>query len=92
MARLYKSESTEALNPTGKPAKKSLYERYIDARTGRNIVIPDEELKKYTGMTMAEIKEWAKNRPGVAGNQPAGLGGYAVSQGYGGWGSGASRR
>ncbi|KAK1753773.1 hypothetical protein QBC47DRAFT_47918 [Echria macrotheca] len=78
--------------------KKSLYQRYMDAKTGRNIEIPDEELVKYTGMTKAELHEWAKDRPGVGGNQPAGklamgqasgVGGYETAKGYGGWGPGA---
>ncbi|KAK5662405.1 hypothetical protein OQA88_8315 [Cercophora sp. LCS_1] len=75
--------------------KKSLYARYMDARMGRNKPWNDEDLKKATGMTLAEIVEWGKNRPGVAGNQPAGklamgtamgIGGYETSQGVGGWG------
>lgn len=53
---------------------------------------------KYTGKTMAEIKAWSKDRPGVAGNQAAGklsmgpasgFGGYETSKGYGGWGPSA---
>ncbi|KAG7288523.1 hypothetical protein NEMBOFW57_004876 [Staphylotrichum longicolle] len=90
----------QALNDvqsTTKP-KKSLYQRYMDAKTGRNVQISDEDMVKYTGMTKAEMQEWAKDRPGVAGNQPAGklamgsatgFGGYETSKGYGGWGPGA---
>ncbi|KAB5522058.1 hypothetical protein GE09DRAFT_500076 [Coniochaeta sp. 2T2.1] len=33
--------------------------------------VSDEELLKYIGKTREELIEWAKNRPGVAGNQPA---------------------
>lgn len=78
--------------------KKSLYQRYVDAKTGRNVEFSDEDLVKYTGMTKAEMQEWAKDRPGVAGNQPAGklamgpasgFGSYETSNGYGGWGPGA---
>jgi len=77
---LPQSESTEALNPIAsndchppspRHRKKSLYERYRDAKNNRRVPIPDDELKKYTGMTLAEIMEWAKDRPGVAGNRPA---------------------
>jgi hypothetical protein len=90
---LLRSESTEALNPTVsdecKPGtesspnyrKRSLSERYRDAKNNRNIRIPDEELKKYTGMTLAEIMEWAKDRPGVAGNPPAGTMAYGFGAG-----------
>lgn len=83
--------------PTPKP-KKSLYQRYTDAKTGRNVQISEEDMVKYTGMTKAEMQEWAKDRPGVAGNQPAGklamgsatgFSGYETSKGYGGWGPGA---
>ena len=57
--------------------------------------IPDEDLLKYTGKTKDEINNWAKDRPGVAGNQnpgsitaghPTGFGGYEAAKGYGGWG------
>ncbi|KAK1760243.1 hypothetical protein QBC47DRAFT_456023 [Echria macrotheca] len=63
-----------------KPRRRSLYERYKDAKTARATPVPfsDEELKKYTGMTLAEIMEWAKNRPGVLGNQPSGNGRLAT--------------
>ncbi|KAB5522851.1 hypothetical protein GE09DRAFT_494281 [Coniochaeta sp. 2T2.1] len=33
--------------------------------------VSDEELLKYIGKTREELIEWAKHRPGVAGNQPA---------------------
>ncbi|KAK0619556.1 hypothetical protein B0T14DRAFT_403237, partial [Immersiella caudata] len=56
--------------PSTSRRKKSLSERYRDAKNNRNVRIPDEELKKYTNMTLAEIMEWAKDRPGVAGNPP----------------------
>jgi hypothetical protein len=57
--------------------------------------ISDADLLKYTGKNRAELNDWAKNQPGVAGNQAAGklamgpasgVGGYETSQGYGGWG------
>lgn len=85
----------DAVPAQEKPPKKSLYQRYVDYKTGRNVQISDEDMKKYTGMTKAELQEWAKDRPGVAGNQAAGklamggatgFGGYETSQGYGGWG------
>ncbi|KAK4450290.1 hypothetical protein QBC34DRAFT_403210 [Podospora aff. communis PSN243] len=90
---LPQSESTEALNPTASDdcqpntesshscPKRSLSERYRDAKNNRTVRIPDEELKKYTGMTLAEIMEWAKDRPGVAGNPPAGRMAYGFGAG-----------
>lgn len=95
--------STASLVETKSPAaapKKSLYQRYQDAKTGRNRPpVSDAELKKYTGMTRDEIKDWAHDRPHVAGNRLAGsidvgpasgLGGSAAGDGFGGWGPGAS--
>ncbi|KAK0645384.1 hypothetical protein B0T16DRAFT_411101 [Cercophora newfieldiana] len=75
-----------------KEKKKSLYQRYQDSK--RREISPEDVLK-YTGKTKEEINEWAKNAPGVAGNQPAGklnmgaatgLGGMSAAEGYGGWG------
>ncbi|KAK5655578.1 hypothetical protein OQA88_5509 [Cercophora sp. LCS_1] len=78
------SESTEALNPTicsesqaqtdsvQRLRKKSFADRYRHVKPGKRAPFSDDELKKYTGMTLAEIMEWAKDRPGVAGNPPAG--------------------
>ncbi|KAK0627964.1 hypothetical protein B0T14DRAFT_513600 [Immersiella caudata] len=72
--------------------KKSLYRRFQDSKRGE---ISPEDVLKYTGKTKEEIKEWAKNEPGVAGNQAAGklamgnmtgLGGMSAAEGYGGWG------
>ncbi len=89
---------TDETQPSPNPPKNSLYQRYMDAKTGRNVQISDEDMVKYTGMTKAELQEWSKDRPGVAGNQAAGklamgqatgFGGYETSQGYGGWGSDA---
>ncbi|KAL2129236.1 hypothetical protein VTI74DRAFT_8019 [Chaetomium olivicolor] len=70
----------------------------FDAKTGRNVQISDADLMKYTGMTREQLKEWSKDRPGVAGNQLAGklamgptsgFGGYETSEGFGGWGPSA---
>ncbi|KAL1863883.1 hypothetical protein Daus18300_008032 [Diaporthe australafricana] len=82
------------------PSKKSLYQRYEDAKTGRNRPpISDADLQKHTGMTRDELGDWARDRPHVAGNQRAGainvgpasgLGGLAAGEGYGGWGPGAA--
>ncbi|KAF5517599.1 hypothetical protein CGCA056_v010905 [Colletotrichum aenigma] len=78
--------------------KRSLYQRYEDKKNGRDKVISDEDLLKYTGKTREEINAWAKDRPGVAGNQAAGtlaagpatgFGGMATSDGFGGWGTDA---
>ncbi|KAJ0158691.1 hypothetical protein CTA2_11072 [Colletotrichum tanaceti] len=71
--------------------KKSLYQRYQDKKTGRDNVISDEDLLKYTGKSRDEINDWAKDRPGVAGNRAAGtltagpasgLGGMATAGGH----------
>ena len=81
--------------------KKSLYQRYVDAKTGRNLQISDEDMVKYTGKTKAELQAWSKDRPGVAGNQSAGkialgpatglshLSIFETSKGSSGWGPGA---
>lgn len=91
---------SETKPPAATPKKKSLYQRYSDAKTGRNKPpVSDAELKKYTGMTRAELNDWARDRPHVAGNRLAGsidvgpvsgLGGTAAGEGFGGWGLGAS--
>ncbi|WYZ42703.1 hypothetical protein EsH8_VI_000402 [Colletotrichum jinshuiense] len=78
--------------------KKSLYQRYQEKKSGRDKVISDEDLVKYTGKTRDEINAWAQDRPGVAGNRAAGtltagpasgFGGAATAGGYGGWGTDA---
>ncbi|KAJ9137198.1 hypothetical protein NKR19_g8293 [Coniochaeta hoffmannii] len=38
----------------------------------RNKEIPEDEVKKYTGMSKEQLNEWSKDRPDVAGNQLAG--------------------
>ncbi|KAK2604164.1 hypothetical protein N8I77_007115 [Diaporthe amygdali] len=80
--------------------KKSLYQRYSDAKTGRDRPpISDADLQKHTGMTRDELTDWAQDRPNVAGNRRAGaidsgpasgLGGMAAADGYGGWGPDAA--
>jgi len=90
-----------ALETEPKAKKKSLYQRYVDAKRGRNVQISDADLLKYTGKTKDELQAWAKDRPGVAGNQPAGklamgpatgLGGMSAGEGYGGWGPSAEAK
>ncbi|KAK3346596.1 hypothetical protein B0T25DRAFT_281867 [Lasiosphaeria hispida] len=80
------------------PKKKSLYQRYWDAKNGRNKTISEADLLQYTGKTKAELDEWAKDRPGVGGNRAAGtlamgtttgLGGMSAAEGFGGWGPSA---
>lgn len=93
------ASSAETKTPAAGP-KKSLYQRYSDAKTGRNKPpVSDADLKKYTGMTRDELNDWARDRPHVAGNRLAGsidvgpasgLGGMAAGDGFGGWGPGAS--
>ncbi|KAK5660602.1 hypothetical protein OQA88_13165 [Cercophora sp. LCS_1] len=80
----------------GDQPKKSIYRRFQDAKRGE---LSEEDVLKYTGKSKDEIREWGKDRPGVAGNQAAGkldmggtsgLGGMATGEGYGGWGHGAN--
>ncbi|KXX78614.1 hypothetical protein MMYC01_204487 [Madurella mycetomatis] len=83
-------------NGTSKPTNKSFYRRFQDAKRGE---ISEADVVKYTGKTKRQIDEWAKTRPGVAGNQAAGkldmgpttgLGGSVAGEGYGGWGPNAN--
>lgn len=76
--------------------KKSLYQRFKDAKA--NKPISDKDMEKYTGMTRDELQDWAKDRDGVAGNQAAGkldagpasgFAGYEAAHGVGGWGTDA---
>lgn len=46
------------------------YSSFQSSKRGSGI--SDEELKKYTGKDREELREWAKNRGGVGGGQPAG--------------------
>jgi len=91
--------AAEGSQATPKPKKKSLYQRYVDAKRSRNVQISEADLLKYTGKTKAELQDWAKDRPGVGGNQAAGtlamgpasgLGGVAAAEGFGGWGPDAA--
>jgi hypothetical protein len=93
------NQSASDTTSTGSEPKKSWYRRYHDAKTGRDVQIDEKELKKYTGMSKAQLDQWSKDRPGVGGNQAAGkltvgpatgLGGYEVANGYGGWGPSAA--
>lgn len=76
--------------------KKSLYQRFKDAKASKPI--SDKDMEKYTGMTRDELQDWAKDRDGVAGNQAAGkldagpasgFAGYEAAHGVGGWGTDA---
>ncbi|KAK4445416.1 hypothetical protein QBC34DRAFT_441651 [Podospora aff. communis PSN243] len=90
-----KEDASPSLDGTSQPPKekkKSLYQRFHDSKRGE---ISPEDVLKYTGKTKEQINEWAKNEPGVAGNQAAGklsmggtsgLGGMSAAEGYGGWG------
>lgn len=73
--------------------KKSLYQRLADSKRGE---ISEADVAKYTGMSKTQLKNWAQDRPGVAGNQavgvitagaPSGLGGQHAADGFGGWGA-----
>lgn len=75
-----------------------MYRRFKDSKASRSDAISDEDMLKYTGRTKAEVKDWSKTAPGVAGNQAAGklsmgdttgLGGLEAAEGYGGWGTNA---
>lgn len=78
--------------PQSGEKKPSLYRRFQDSKRGE---LKEEDILKYTGKTKADIVEWGKTAPGVAGNQAAGklamggttgLGGMSAAEGYGGWG------
>lgn len=47
------------------------YSKYHAAKHGKNVVLSDEELKKYTGKDRQELNEWAEGRA-VGANMPAG--------------------
>ncbi|KAK5058766.1 hypothetical protein LTR84_011030 [Exophiala bonariae] len=47
------------------------YSKYHAAKHGKNVVLSDEDLKKYTGKDRAELNEWAQGR-NVGANMPAG--------------------
>ncbi|KAM7203604.1 hypothetical protein V8F20_003899 [Naviculisporaceae sp. PSN 640] len=69
---------------TAKPLKKSLLQRYRDAKRGVNRPrITDEDLIRYTGMTRSQIIDWGKNRPNVAGNQASGTLTVGITSGLG---------
>ncbi|KAK0725214.1 hypothetical protein B0H67DRAFT_641662 [Lasiosphaeris hirsuta] len=64
--------------------KKSLYQRYWEAKNGRNKTISEADLVQYTGKTKAELAEWAADRPGVGGNRLAGTLAMGTTTGLGG--------
>ncbi|KAF9870655.1 hypothetical protein CkaCkLH20_11961 [Colletotrichum karsti] len=63
--------NTDTQNPqvASPQKKKSLYQRLVGSKSSE---ISEEDMLKYTGKTKAELTAWAKDRPGVGGNQPAG--------------------
>ncbi|ODA81096.1 hypothetical protein RJ55_04059 [Drechmeria coniospora] len=80
-----------------KESKPSLYQRYQEWKRGKQV--PEEDLKKYLGVTRDGLKSWADTQPGVGKNQLAGgiaqgsasgLGGMATGAGFGGWGPSAT--
>jgi hypothetical protein len=66
----------------------SLKQRFSSARNSRVGDITDDDLKKYTGRTRAEIKEWAAGRQGVGADQPAGRIEAGAQAGAIGWHAG----
>lgn len=87
--------SSESSSPES-PPQKNLLERMRDKK--RSKPLSDADILKATGMTRAELNDWADKTPGVGKNQLAGkinvgetsgLGGVAAAEGYGGWGFGA---
>ncbi|KAK5093799.1 hypothetical protein LTR70_001561 [Exophiala xenobiotica] len=80
-----------------RPKKKSLYQRWQDAKRGPGTSeMSDEDFLKYTGKNRAEFDQWAATTPGVAGGQAAGsltaggTSGFGIAggadEGLGGWG------
>lgn len=67
------SSSTESgLTPGPDEAKLSLYRRFQDSKTSCSGGISNKDMLKYTGKTKAEMNDWAKTAPRVAGNQVPG--------------------
>lgn len=92
------SSTQKSGSPETDASKPSMYRRFKDSKASRSGEISDEDMLKYTGKTKAEVKDWSKDAPGVAGNQAAGklsvggttgLCGMAAAEGYGGWGPNA---
>ena len=65
-------------------SKPSMYRRFKDSKASRSDAISDEDMLKYTGRTKAEVKDWSKTAPGVAGNQAAGKLSMGDTTGLGG--------
>lgn len=84
VSRKEKENHSQSLDPSSTAAssedrgarKKSWlgdkYSKFHAAKTGKDVVLSDEELKKYTGKDRQELKEWAEARSGVGSNQSAG--------------------
>ncbi|KEF63846.1 uncharacterized protein A1O9_01824 [Exophiala aquamarina CBS 119918] len=82
--RKQKAKNSQSLDPSssvatsedGEERKKSWlgekYSKYHAAKTGKDVVLSDEELKKYTGKDRKELNEWAEGRKGVGENQVVG--------------------
>ncbi|KAL2873782.1 hypothetical protein SGCOL_011011, partial [Colletotrichum sp. CLE4] len=64
---LVRHETSDS-KPTTAPKKRSLYQRMQDKNRAE---ISEEDLQKYTGMNKADLKDWAKDRPGVGAKTPA---------------------
>lgn len=81
-SRKEKEHKSQSLDPSSADAtsegddgrKKSWlgdkYSKYHAAKHGKNVVLSDEELKKYTGKDRKELNEWAEGKR-VGANQPA---------------------
>jgi hypothetical protein len=62
-------ESPDVTKQNAEEPKQSLYKRYKSARMGRDNVISESDLRKFTGRDSKQMQEWAKDREGVGGNQ-----------------------
>lgn len=91
-----KKDAPKQANEAPTKEKKSLYQRWQDKKSGQPI--SDEELQKHLGMNRDELQSWSESQPGVGKNQLAGsagkghmsgLGGVAMADGFGGWGTDA---
>ncbi|KAG7100908.1 hypothetical protein HYQ45_004260 [Verticillium longisporum] len=74
----------------GAEPKKSLYQRFKDRKKGGEI--SEADVAKYTGMSKAQLAEWAKDRPGVGGQQAAGKINAGGASGFAGMNAADGRR
>lgn len=70
------------INQQSSKSGSTMFDKLKD-KLQRNKEIPEEDVKKYTGMDRDQLKEWSKDRPDVGGNQLAGKINMGTSGGLG---------